>query len=166
MSLFGKKAEAPPTVPPPLPPVARAPSDDARAHARSYGVTDLIQLMKSIPIDHHPDLVVQVVKSTLQSVGVHVPDIIEDAVRHEGQLKDRIVGLEGEIQALSEEIERRKELILQLQGEVADLAYAKERWQNATGTASVPPPESPTHTKSHVLPPPLPPPFPKTVSGV
>jgi hypothetical protein len=163
MSLFGKKADAPPTVPPPLAQQPRPPTDEPRAHGRSYGVADLIQLMKSIPIDHQPDLVVQVVKSTLKSVGVHVPDIIEDAMRHEGQLKDRIAGVEGEIQALSEEIDRRKELIVQLQADMADLTYAKERWQDATSTASSPPPEP--HAKSHVLPPPLPPPFPKNASG-
>src|SRR5262249_26324822 len=92
MSLFGKKIEAtpapPPVMPPPLPPV-HAPPADAAPQRRGYGVADLIMLMKTIPTDRHPELVVRVVKSTLESVGVRPTDIIEDALRHEGVVRDR-----------------------------------------------------------------------------
>ena len=163
MSLFGKRNEPPsmqpPAMPPPLPPV-HAPE---AAPKRGYGVADLIMLMKTIPTDRHPELVVRVVKSTLESVGVHANDIIEDALRHEGAVRDRIAALEGEIDGLEQEIERRRGLIAELQTNVADLIYARERWQSAeSGRLAAADDGGGTASKGHSLPPPLPPPFPKT----
>ena len=65
MSLFGKKPEPQPIMQP------RAPGDEPATPNRSYGVAVLIRLLKTIPVDQHPDLVVRVVKTTLESVGVH-----------------------------------------------------------------------------------------------
>ena len=163
MSLFGKRNEPPsmqpPAMPPPLPPV-HAPE---AAPKRGYGVADLIMLMKTIPTDRHPELVVRVVKSTLESVGVHANDIIEDALRHEGAVRDRIAALEGEIDGLEQEIERRRGLIAELQTDVADLIYARERWQSAESSRLAAADEGAgAVAKPHSLPPPLPPPFPKT----
>ena len=165
MSLFGKKIEPPPAFqPPPFQPPPKQPgyaSGEPPAPKRSYGVADLIMLMKTIPIDHHPDLVVQVVKSTLASVGVQASDIIEDALHHENTVKDRIASIESEIDGMNQEIERRRDLIAQLLLDVADLTYARERWQSAetSGFVSAPVEESPPPAKPHTLPPPLPPPF-------
>jgi hypothetical protein len=165
MSLFGKKVEPPPmqppAMPPPLPPV-HAPAPEA-AQKRGYGVTDLILLMKTIPTDRHPELVVRVVKSTLESVGVRPNDIIEDALRHEGVVRDRISALEGEIDGLEQEIQRRRGLIAELQTNISDLIYARERWQSAeSGRQATPEEEGTNAPKAHSLPPPLPPPFPKS----
>src|SRR4051794_34245770 len=108
MSLFGKKVEPPPMQPPAMPPSlppVYAPGAEAAQQKRGYGVADLILLMKTIPTDRHPELVVRVVKSTLESVGVRANDIIEDALQHEGVVRDRIGTLEGEIDGLEQEIE-------------------------------------------------------------
>jgi len=165
MSLFGKKVEPPPMqlpVMPPLPPV-HAPGPEAAPQKRGYGVADLILLMKTIPTDRHPELVVRVVKSTLESVGVRPNDIIEDALRHEGVVRDRIAALEGEIGGLEQEIERRRGLIAELQTNISDLIYARERWQGAeSGRHVAPEEEGASAPKAHSLPPPLPPPFPKS----
>ncbi len=165
MSLFGKKNEPPsmqpPAIPSPLPPV-HAPAPEQAQPKRGYGVSDLILLMKSIPTDRHPELVVRVVKSTLESVGVHASDIIEDAIRHEGIVRDRIAALEGEIDGLTQEIDRRRGLIADLQTNIADLIYARERWQAAdSGRHASGDEEGAIAPKAHSLPPPLPPPFPK-----
>ena len=129
MSLFGKKVEPtpapPPVMPPPLPPVHA--TAEAGQPKRGYGVADLILLMKTIPTDRHPELVVRVVKSTLESVGVKANDIIQDALNHEGVVRDRITSLEGEIDGLEQEIQRRRELIAELHVNISDLVYARER---------------------------------------
>jgi hypothetical protein len=144
-------------MPPPLPP-----TPEPAPPKRGYGVADLISLMKTIPTDRHPELVVRVVKSTLESVGVRPNDIIEDALRHEGVVRDRIGALEGEIAGLEQEIERRRELIADLQTNIADLIYARERWQAAeSGRLAASDGDGVSPGKPHTLPPPLPPPFPK-----
>jgi hypothetical protein len=164
MSLFGKRIEPtpmPPAVMPPPLPTGHAP--EPAQPRRGYGVADLISLMKTIPTDRHPDLVVRVVKSTLESVGVRPNDIIEDALRHEGVVRDRIAALEGEIDGLVQEIERRRELIAELQTNISDLIYARERWQGAeSGRPAASEPDGTSSSKPHSLPPPLPPPFPKS----
>ena len=170
MSLFGKKLESPPTIEPPphLPskPPAYQAAPNTTPSKKSYGIAELVQLMKTIPIDHHPDLVVRVVKSTLASVGVQASDIIEDALRREDEVKDRISGIEGEIDGLVQEIERRRDLIAQLHAEISDLSYARDRWQNAESAGSLPVTvETNVAPTRSGLPPPLPPPFHKPVAA-
>jgi hypothetical protein len=165
MSLFGKKPEPQPAAQPLLP------ADDRAAPNRSYGVADLIRLLKTIPVDQHPDLVVRVVKTTLESVGVHSSQVIEDALRHESAVNDRIGVLEGEIEGLASEIHARKEQIAQLRVELSETTYAKERLQSAEGAIHAGPPGAPPadpgpHApKPRSLPPPLPPPLHKSSSG-
>jgi hypothetical protein len=160
MSLFGKKPE------PPASAQTYAPNDDSAASNRPYGVIDLIRLMKTIPIDHHPDLVVRVIKTTLESVGVQSSAVIEDALRQESAIRDRIATLEGDIDGLKREIQDRRDQIAQLQVDLSETIYAKERLQStetvilaaAAGDASA------HGSKPRTLPPPLPPPH-KTPSG-
>jgi hypothetical protein len=159
MSLFGKKPE-----PPPLTQASFSEDEPPSTPGRAYGVADLIRLLKTIPVDQHPDLVVRVVKTTLESVGVHSSHVIDDAVRLETAIADRIGVLEGEIQSLTGEIQLRRDQIGQLQVELSETTYAKERLQsaeavsfgNSTGDpgAHAPKPRS--------LPPPLPPPLHKS----
>jgi hypothetical protein len=49
------------------------------AGSKTPRIGEAIQLMRSLPVDQHPDLVVRVVRATLGSLNVHLPDIIEDA---------------------------------------------------------------------------------------
>jgi hypothetical protein len=155
MSLFGKKTE--PT--PPMYPVSPG-AEEPTGQSRGYGVTDLIRLLKTIPVDQHPDLVVRVVKTTLESVGVQSSQVIDDAVRQEAAIGDRIAGFEREIEALMTQIQDRKDRIAALQVELSETTYAKERLQSAEGTLLVPPGErASSPPKPRSLPPPLPPPF-------
>src|SRR6185369_1354369 len=120
---------------------------------RGYGVADLILLMKTIPIDRHPELVVRVVKSTLESVGVKANDIIEDALNHEGVVRDRIAALEGEIDGLEQEIERRRALIAELHVNISDLVYAREWWESAESGRHAAEHEAASSSKPIPLPP-------------
>jgi hypothetical protein len=160
MSLFGKKAE------PTLPMNPASPAEEPAAPRRGYGIGELIRLLKTIPVDQHPDLVVRVVKTTLESVGVHSSHVIDDAVRQEAAIGERIAALESEIEGLTSQIHQRKEQIAALQVELSETTYAKERLQSAEGAQLAPPPERTSAApKTRSLPPPLPPPFHKSSSG-
>jgi hypothetical protein len=152
MSLFGKKPDPPPFNHP------LAGGAGASASAQAYGVADLIRLLKTIPVDQHPDLVVRVVKTTLESVGVHSSQVIEDALKQESIIHERIGVLEKEIEGLTGEIQQRKEEIAQLQVELSEATRARERLQSAEGVKLAASPAEPGQ-KPRSLPPPLPPPL-------
>ena len=158
MSLFGKKPEPPPFT------QSRVVDDDRSPSNRAYGVADLIRLLKTIPVDQHPDLVVRVVKTTLESVGVQSAHVVDDALRQEAAINERISVLEAEIVELSGEIQLRRDQIAQLQMELAETTYAKDRLLGADGI-TLPAPVSASQSdpvghesKPRSLPPPLPPP--------
>jgi len=160
MSLFGKRPEPPPT------PQPHVTNDDPAAPNRRYGVIDLIRLMKTIPIDHHPDLVVRVIKTTLESVGVHSSAVVEDALREEDAIRDRIAKLEGDIDGLTREIQDRRDQIKQLHVDLSETIYAKERLQSTESVilASTAGQVAAQVSKPRTLPPPVPPPH-RTPSG-
>src|SRR5258706_16484772 len=153
MSLFGKKPEPPPFN------HHLAIGADASASGRSYGVTDLIRLLKTIPIDQHPDLVVRVVKTTLESGGVHSSQVVDDAIRHETQVNERIQVLEVEIEGLTREIQTRRDQIAQLQVDLSETTYAKERLLSVEGVELASQVnDGLSHGPKRTLPPPMPPP--------
>jgi hypothetical protein len=150
-----------------------------------YGIADLIRLLKIIPTDHHPQLVVQVIKTTLESVGVKSSFVIEDALAQENGIRDAIEMLESQIVVLRQEIQARQEQIAQFDVALRETIGARNLLASAE-TSSDAPSEidlnqaqlvegsdagafhgvgpDPTAT-ARSLPPPLPPPRRKTRSG-
>jgi hypothetical protein len=120
MSLFGKLVDNP---------SPSAPSDANDYGA--YGIGDLIRLLKSIPIDHHPELVVQVIKTTLESVGVRSSAVIEDAIVRENGIREAMEMLESQIVVLTQEIEARQYQIAQLRVELSETTRARSLIANA-----------------------------------
>ena len=51
--------------------------------------------MRSLPVDQNADLVVRVIKTKLESVNVHLPEIIGDATRKQQGLEERLAELRG-----------------------------------------------------------------------
>ena len=82
--------------------------DEPRPH---YGIEQAIQLMRALPVDQNPALVVAVIKTTLESLKVKVSDIIEDAARKQKDLEERVGNLKRAIADFEKEIETRKEEI-------------------------------------------------------
>src|SRR5689334_11564121 len=120
MSLFGKTIEhSSPTAPSPI------------AGQGGYGVADLIRLLKTIPIDHHPQLVVQVIKTTLESVGVQSAAVIEDALVQENGIRDAVEMLEQQIVVLTQEIDARRVQIAQLNVALRETIDARHRLASA-----------------------------------
>jgi hypothetical protein len=75
------------------------------------GIDHAIMLMRCLPTDKHLDVVVTVLKTTLESLGISVVDIVADAAQRLQHIEMRAAQLKGEIAGLEQEIARRTEEI-------------------------------------------------------
>jgi len=98
----------------------------------SYGIENAIQLMRQLPqSDANVELVVTVIKTTLESLKVKVSDIIEDAVRKEKDLEGRVSNLKSAIAEFEKEIQQRRDEIARLEADHAETTSVKARLQLA-----------------------------------
>ncbi len=109
----------------PEPPVQAAPSNAARP---AYGIGDAINLMRSLPQDlQTTDIVVQVIKRTLESAKIDVSAIIADATHKEDTIEKRIRELQEQIENFQREIQTRSGEIQRLQADLEETSRVKER---------------------------------------
>jgi hypothetical protein len=108
--------------------------------AGAYGIEETIRLMRGLPVEQHLELVVRVVKSTLESVNVRIPTIIEEATRKEQLIGQQIASLSGEIAGFEAEIAKRRHAMDQLQQDLAETTKVKERLELAEGSGMPAPP--------------------------
>jgi hypothetical protein len=123
---------------------AAAPASSTSS-SKSYGIGEAIQLMRGLPVDQHPDLVVRVVRATLGSLNVHLPDIIEDASKKQKTVQDRIAAVHAQIAELEKQLEAHRRDISGLEADLKETTSVKERLQMAeklAATAHAPPPPS------------------------
>jgi hypothetical protein len=118
---------APPKTPTPIAGAAGA----APAPPRRFGIDRAIQLMRSVPTDHDPELVATVIAGTLASLDVNVADIIEDANARAIELEARIVKVKTRNKELEKEIELGVDEIVKLEASLAEAMSVKERIQRA-----------------------------------
>jgi hypothetical protein len=126
---------------PPPPPPAEASSDlpskvpsaarslDTRSAGGSmsgFGIEEAVLLVRQLPT-RNTELVMQVVKKTLESVRVDVVQIIEGATKKEHVIEDRITTLKKEIEKLEAQIAAAKKEIGQLEAEQREVTGVKER---------------------------------------
>jgi hypothetical protein len=140
MSIFGKKWEG------------------EHSGAGKHGIGDVIRLLRTLPVDQHPELVVQVIRTTLEALEVvHVSDLIQDAVKQEQKLNERIGALKAQMHELSKQIETHREEVGRLEADLKETTTAKERLLFAEQAAGAMNPASPPRPPGP-LPPPVPPP--------
>jgi hypothetical protein len=113
----------------PAPASAASVVDDEPAPA--YGINQAIQLMRGLPVDQNPELVVIVIKSTLESLKVKVSDIINDADRKTKDLEERVTNLKRAIADFEKEIETRKEEIGRLEADHKETSNVRQRLELA-----------------------------------
>src|SRR5438552_1601216 len=106
MSMFTKKADTEQGPNTSAPPAARS--------GRTYGIAEAIQLLRGLPVDQNAELVVRVVRSTLESLNVHLPDIIEDASRKLHGIQERVTAVHGQVAELEKQLEARRQEIAAL----------------------------------------------------
>ena len=92
----------------------------------SYGIEDAIALMRALPSENI-ELVVQVVKHTLESARIHIGHIIEDAAAKQQRIEARIKVLRDAITELEHEIDTRRAEIGLLDTEHRETTRVKER---------------------------------------
>lgn len=145
MAFFGAKKEeekpraADATPPPPtiVPKPSAVPQAKAAPAPLAYGIEKAIHLMRSLPQTQNIELVVMVIKTTLESLKVNVADIIEDAIVKERELEARVAILKDEIGVLQKQVELRVDEIVRLEAAHAETTSVKERLQLAEKTSSV-----------------------------
>lgn len=119
MSLFGKKQAIEPEV-------------EAQVRPRpKYGIDEAIQLMRTLPLDQHPDLIVLVVKNTLASMNVSLKDTLRDAANRHEVVSKRIAELHANIADLEQQIRIKKEHVASAEAELAELERVTERLEAA-----------------------------------
>jgi|GEM_PF-1882677 len=91
-----------------------------------YGINDAIELMRALPPEN-VELVVQVVKRTLESTNVKVSTIIDDASAKQKRIEDRIAVLKGEIADFEKEIDTRRGEIGSLEADHEETSTVKDR---------------------------------------
>jgi hypothetical protein len=96
----------------------------------SYGIEQAIRLMKSLPRDNN-EVVVTVVKKTLESTDIQVQDIIADAGAKEERLRAQHKQLEAEIKRFQEEISQRNQTIADLLQELKETSDVRQRLELA-----------------------------------
>jgi hypothetical protein len=106
-----------------------APEPPPRSQSSAgYGIQQAIELMRSLPASlQTTDVVVQVIKRTLESAHIGLSAIVADATRKEEQIEARLRTLEHEIETRRLEIETRTSEIARLQTEFDDISRVKER---------------------------------------
>lgn len=107
--------------------------DEPRPH---YGIEQAIQLMRALPMDQNPALVVAVIKTTLESLKVKVSDIIADAARKQKDLEERAGNLKRAIADFEKEIETRKEEIARLEADHKETTAVRGRLELAEKAVS------------------------------
>jgi hypothetical protein len=104
-----------------------SPKPSGQESAPVYGIQQAIELMRSLPADlQTTDVVVQVIKRTLESAHIAMGSIIADASRREEQVEARIRPLQEEIVKYQQEIETRSAEIRRLQASLEETSWAKE----------------------------------------
>jgi hypothetical protein len=142
MSIFAKKTDGEQktlvdlgTAPPPAP---------AKKGPR-YGITDAVQLLRGLPAEQNSELVIRVMRATLASLDVHLPDIIEDASRRQKSTTERIASVHAQTAELERQLEALKREIVALEADLKETTVVKERLQQAekTATLTAGPPRTP-----------------------
>ncbi|MEJ2444448.1 MAG: hypothetical protein P8Y42_13485 [Exilibacterium sp.] len=118
------KADLPPSAP--LQP--KSPAAPAPKQRQGYNIEDAIELMRLLPRDNN-EIVVTVVKKTLESTHIEVADIIKGADEKENRLRELNRSLEQEIKELQEQITKRNQRINEIQADLKETVDVRERLQ-------------------------------------
>jgi len=97
----------------------------------SYGITEAIQLLRSLPRDQSDELIVGVMGATLESLNVHLSDIIEDATRKQEVTQERIAAVNAQVADLETQVAQLRVEIAALEADLKETTDAKERLQRA-----------------------------------
>ena len=113
----------------------RRPERPSRRASPKYGIAEAIQLMRTLPADQNVELVVRVVRATLASLDVRLPDIIEDATRKQKTVRDRIADFHAKNAELEKQLEAHRKEIAALEADLKETTDVKDRLQQAESSS-------------------------------
>jgi hypothetical protein len=146
MAIFGAKDKASVPVPPNSQPGGHSSppraGGAAQAETPRVGIDHAITLMRSLPTAQNVELVVVVLKTTLESLNIRVVDIVNDASRRLHDIENRVATLKGEIKTLEGEVEGRVNEIRRLEAAHEETTRVKE-YLHGAGKKDVPAPQPP-----------------------
>jgi hypothetical protein len=137
--LFGKteQKELPPRAPSlrpePVAPVVAAPAKPA---VPVYSIDSAIALMRALPMDEDPELVLRVVRKTLRSTGVSVEDIVASAQVRENALAASMADDRATIERLERDIVGLRKNIDVSTAQLRETRSVRERLQDAITSES------------------------------
>jgi hypothetical protein len=141
-------AESPPqpvTEPTPPPAPQQAVPKPVKIDHPDYGINKAIELMRMLP-DENIELIVRVVKTTLESTNINVANIVSDATRKQTGIENRIDVVRKEIAGFESEIATRRTEISTLEADHKETSMVKERFELAEKLAHEP--QRPTTTSA------------------
>jgi len=140
MSIFAKKQDWDRDQKPAEPSPAHAPASSARSSNNGYGIAEAIQLLRGLPVDQNPDLIVRVVRATLASLNVHLSDIIDDAAKKQKATQERIASEHAKVADLEKQLADHRKEIAALEADLKETTTVKDRLQMAEKGAAAPTP--------------------------
>jgi peptidoglycan hydrolase CwlO-like protein len=87
--------------------------------------------MRTLPADQNGELVVRVVRATLASLNVLLPDIIEDATRKQKATQEKIAEIHAKVTELDKQLEAHRAEIAAAEADLKETTEVKERLQRA-----------------------------------
>lgn len=94
--------------------------------SRSYGIEQVIDLLRELPTDKDADLVAMVVRKTLESAQISIDSILQDAKNREADFQQRIEMLTRAIEEMQEEIASRRKHVADLQKKRKEIVKARD----------------------------------------
>ncbi|MCB9654895.1 MAG: hypothetical protein H6729_12275 [Deltaproteobacteria bacterium] len=109
-------------------PPASPSSGGSPAFSGEGAIEKAIELMRQLPInDSNVDLMMQVVKSTLESFNINIDEIIADAAKRRRELEGKIQALQQEVASFEEEIRKRTGAIHGLRRQYEEITLVGDR---------------------------------------
>ncbi|MFV2057067.1 MAG: hypothetical protein ACC707_11410, partial [Thiohalomonadales bacterium] len=93
--------------------------------APRYGISDAVDLMRKLPTDNS-DVVIKVVRETLQSAHIDINSIISDADVSLSETEQRLADLASEIENLKSQVHEKQEAVGVAKKEIAETELVKE----------------------------------------
>ncbi len=101
-----------------------------------YGIDEAMALMRALPLDEEPELVLRVVRKTLRSTGVSVEELVASARKREIALTENIADDRKAIARLEGEIADRKAHIEEVVARLEETEGVRKRLQEAMESES------------------------------
>jgi hypothetical protein len=104
--------------------------------APAFSLEAAIALMKKLPLDDEPELVLRVVRKTLRSIGISIEELVASAKQREDGLANGIAAEREMIEGLEREIAERKASIDAKLAEMKETHEVRSQLQDAMASES------------------------------